>query len=99
MNPVFRSCEVLPALAEAMQTTPPMLMARAPKAAAVQWRARKTAHVAIRVAMAIPEIGFADVPISPTILDETVTNRNPKITTKTAAARFAKTDVCAFSTG
>ena len=29
-NPVFRSCDVLPALAAAMQTVPPMVRARAP---------------------------------------------------------------------
>src|SRR5229473_4230414 len=99
MKPVFRSWEVLPAFAEAMQTTPPMLMARAPNAAAVQWRARKTAQVAMRVAMAMPEIGLAEVPIRPTMREETVTKRKPKTTTKTAAARLARMEVCAFSTG
>ena len=29
-KPVFRSCEVLPALAAAMQTTPPIVSASAP---------------------------------------------------------------------
>ena len=35
------------------------------------------AAVAISVAMVIPEIGFAELPISPTIRELTVTNRNP----------------------
>src|SRR5207247_9729754 len=80
-------------------TTPPMLMARAPKAGAVQPRERKTAQVAIRVAIAMPEIGLAEVPIRPTMRDDTVTKRKPKITTKTAAARFASIEVWAFATG
>ena len=70
-KPVFKSCDVLPALAEAMQTTPPMLMASAAKAAPVQCSTRKTAQVAIRVAMAMPEIGFEDVPMSPVMREET----------------------------
>src|SRR5260221_14731132 len=92
-KPGLRAWDVLPALAEAMHTTPPMLMARAPKAAAVQCRARKTAQVAIKGAMAIPEVGLAEGPMRPPMRDETVTKRKPKITTKTAAATFANRDV------
>ena len=33
----------------------------------------------MRVAMVIPEIGLFEEPISPTILDETVTKKAPKI--------------------
>ncbi len=88
-NPVLRSCEVSPALAAAIQTTPPMLMASAPKAGAVQPLTRKIAAVAMRVAIVIPEIGFAELPIRPTIREETVTNRKPKITTRSEAARLA----------
>src|SRR5438270_11078288 len=87
-KPVFKSWEVLPAFAEAMQTTPPMVNARAMYGAAVQPTARQTAQVAINVAMAIPEIGFDEVPIRPVMRDETVTNRNPKTMTNIAAARF-----------
>ena len=78
--PVFKSCEVSPASAEAMQTTPPMVMARAPNAGAVQPLTRKIAEVAISVAIVMPEMGFAELPISPTIRELTVTNRNPKTT-------------------
>ena len=58
--PVLRSCEVSPASAEAMQTTPPMVMARAPKAGAVQPLTRKMAEVAMSVAMVMPEMGLAE---------------------------------------
>src|SRR5690349_8473698 len=74
-------------------------MASAPYAGAVQCNTRNTAHVAIRVAMAIPDIGLEDVPINPVIREETVTNKNPKITTKTAAARLAYQLVYAPGTG
>src|SRR5438105_15874383 len=72
-----------------MQTTPPMLMASAAKAAPVQCSTRKTAQVAISVAMAMPEMGFDDVPMRPVMREETVTNRNPKTITNNAAARFS----------
>src|SRR4051812_3634401 len=82
-----------------MQTTPPMVIAKAPYAADVQPSTRKTAQVAIKVAIAMPEIGFDDVPINPVMRDDTVTNRNPNITMNTAAAIFAKREVCAPGTG
>src|SRR5262245_32034414 len=92
-KPVVRSCDVLPAFAEAMHTTPPMLMARAKKAGAVQPMTRNIAQVAIKVAMAIPEIGLEEVPISPVIREDTVTKRKPNTTTRRAAMRLLKTDV------
>ena len=70
-NPVLRSCEVSPAFAAAMHTTPPMVMASAPNAGAVQPLTKKIADVAIRVAMVIPETGFEELPINPTIREET----------------------------
>ena len=72
-----------------MQTTPPMVMARAPKAGAVQPLTRKIAEVAISVAIVMPETGEADEPTMPTIRAETVTKRKPKTTISNAAARFA----------
>src|SRR5580700_3579442 len=78
INPVFKSCDVSPAFAEAMQTTPPTVIASAPYAGAVHPFTRNTAAVAINVAIVIPEIGLAELPINPTIRDDTVTNRNPK---------------------
>src|ERR1700735_4011005 len=65
--PVLRSCEVSPAFEAAMQTTPPMVMARAPKAGAVQPLTRKMAAVAMSVAMVMPETGDVDAPTMPTI--------------------------------
>ncbi len=98
-KPVFRSCEVSPALEAATQTTPPMVMASAPKAGAVQPFTRKMAVVAISVAMVMPETGLAELPMSPTMRDATVTKRNPKITTRIDAAKFDSSVVCAPGTG
>ncbi len=90
---------MFPALAEAMQTTPPIEMAKAKNAGAVQPINRNIAQVAMSVAMAMPEIGFEDVPISPVIREETVTNRKPKITTSSAAKKLFTIEVWAPATG
>ena len=84
---------MLPAFADAMPTTPPTEMASAANAPAVQPSARKIADVAISVAIVIPETGFAEVPIRPTIREDTVTNKNPKTTTKSAASRLEPNEV------
>src|SRR5216683_3659238 len=97
--PVLRSCEVSPALEAAMQTTPPIVMARAPKAGAVQPLTRKMAAVAMRVAMVMPETGEAELPTMPTIRAETVTKRKPKTTTRRAAAMLANALTCAPGMG
>src|SRR2546426_10204208 len=44
-------------------------------------------------------MGLAEVPISPAMRDDTVTNRKPKSTTKSPAARLATTLVCAPGIG
>src|SRR5258708_8905308 len=98
-NPVFRSCDVLPALAEAMHTTPPILIASAAKAEPVQPMTRNMAQDAIRVAIALPEIGFYDVPINPVLLEATVTKRKPKLTTSIAAKMLLRAEVLAPGTG
>ena len=82
-----------------MQTMPPMVMARAPKAGAVQPRTRKMALVAMRVAIVMPETGEDDEPTMPTMRAETVTNRKPKTTTRSAAAMLARRPTCAPGTG
>ncbi len=82
-----------------MQTTPPMLMASAKNAGAVQCMTRNIAQVAMRVAMAMPEIGFDEVPIRPVMREETVTNRKPKTITRMAAKTLLRTEVCAPGTG
>ncbi len=82
-----------------MHTTPPMVMASAPNAGAVQPFTRKIAEVAISVAIVIPETGFEELPISPTMREETVTKRNPKKATSSDAARFAIQLTCAPGTG
>src|ERR1700753_2656165 len=98
-NPVLRSCEVSPALAAAMHTTPPMVMANAQNAGAVQPFTRKIAEVAMSVAMVIPETGFDELPINPTMRDDTVTNKKPNSATSTEAARLASHPTCAPGTG
>ena len=47
----------------------------------------KTTHVAIRVAIVIPEIGLEEVPMMPTIREETVTKKNPKMTIRSDMRR------------
>src|ERR1700679_38766 len=76
-----------------------MVMARAPKAGAVQPLTRKMAAVAMSVAMVMPETGDADDPTMPTMRAETVTKRNPKRTTRNAAERLARAPTWAPGTG
>ena len=82
-----------------MQTTPPTVMARAPKAGAVQPLTRKIAEVAISVAMVMPETGDADDPTMPTMRADTVTNRKPNTTISSAAAMLASGPTYAPGTG
>src|SRR5271169_1841954 len=82
-----------------MQTTPPIVMARAPNAGAVQPCTRKMAEVAIRVAMVMPEMGLAELPMRPTMRELTVTKRNPKKTMRMEAARLARMPTWAPGTG
>ena len=82
-----------------MQTTPPMVMASAPKAGAVHPCTRKIAAVAMSVAMVMPETGLAEEPTRPTMRELTVTKRNPKTTTSSEAARFAAQPTKAPGTG
>ncbi len=82
-----------------MHTTPPMVIANAPKAGAVQPLTRKMALVAISVAMVMPEMGLAELPMRPTMRELTVTKRNPKTTTSSEAARLAQMPTCAPGTG
>ena len=55
----------------------------------VQPATRNIAQVAISVAIAMPLIGFEEVPISPQMRDDTVTNKKPNTSTKIAATRLA----------
>src|SRR4051794_11032000 len=79
-NPVFRSCEVVPAFDDAMQTNPAIDKAARRYSGPTQPSPKKTPHVSNRVAMVMPEIGFDDDPSSPVILELTVTNRKPNRT-------------------
>ena len=82
-----------------MQTTPPIVSASTGYGVAVQCTTRNTAQVAISVAMVMPLIGFDELPIRPLMREATVTNRNPKTTTKSAARKSEKALVCAPGIG
>src|SRR5262245_7180593 len=69
-----------------MQTTAATERARRRSSGFVQPSVKKIKHVTIKVATVIPEIGFDDEPISPVRREETVTNRKPKTTTRSAPA-------------
>ena len=76
-KPVLRSCEVVPPLDDAMQTTPAIDSAVRRYSGPTQPSTTKIRQVKSSVAIVIPEIGFDDEPITPVIRELTVTNRNP----------------------
>ena len=76
----MRSCEVAPALAAAMQTIAPTHSAIGWYTSPVQPMPTKTRQVAMSVAIVIPEIGFDDEPMMPTMRLATVTKKKPKTT-------------------
>src|SRR5262250_3749529 len=77
-KPVFRSCDVVPPLDDAMHTTAATVSAVNQNGGPVLPTAKKIMHVKSRVAIVMPEIGFEDEPISPVKRDDTVTNKKPK---------------------
>src|SRR5437763_2728888 len=91
--PVLRSCEVVPPLEAAMQTTAAMEIAVSLSSGSVQPRAKKIRHVSSSVATVMPEMGLDDEPISPVRRDDTVTNKNPNSTISTAPSG------CIFKSG
>ncbi|OQA03688.1 MAG: hypothetical protein BWY67_02400 [Bacteroidetes bacterium ADurb.Bin397] len=82
MYPVFKSCDVAPAFAAAIQIILPTTKAIGSNTLPVQPTAIKINAVPMSVAIVIPEIGFEELPIIPTIRLETVTKKNPNITTR-----------------
>src|SRR5262245_12327823 len=86
MKPVFRSCDVLPAFAAAMQTMAPTQIAIGEYMSPVQPRPTNSRHVRINVAIVMPEIGLDEVPMSPVMRDETVAKKKPKIRIRIAAS-------------
>src|SRR5580692_8308144 len=78
-----------------MQTAPPIINARTAYLGLVHPARKKMAQVAISVAMLMPLIGLEELPSNPLMRPATVTNRNPKTTTNTAANRFWYHCVCA----
>ena len=79
-KPVFRSCEVVPPLDDAMQTTPAIESAVTRYSGPTQPSTTKIRQARSSVAIVIPEIGFDDEPITPVIRELTVTKRNPNNT-------------------
>src|SRR5262249_4764020 len=65
-----------------MQTTAPTQSATGEYQSPVQPTGTKIEQVRIRVAMVMPETGFDDDPIRPTIREDTVTKKKPKMTTR-----------------
>ena len=82
-----------PALAAAMQTMPPTHSAIGWYASPVQPRPTKIRHVAMSVAMVMPEIGFERVPMMPTMRLDTVTKKKPKTTIRTPSSELAAKQV------
>ena len=74
----------MPPLLAAMQTIAPMDSAMTLWSMPVQPTTTKIRHVIRSVATVIPEIGFDEEPISPVILEETVTKKKPKTIIKIA---------------
>ena len=71
-----------------MHTTAPTQSATGEYQSPVQPSATKIVQVRINVAMVIPETGFEEDPIRPTMRDETVTKKNPKTTTRIDATKL-----------
>ena len=89
-EPVLRSCEVSPAILAAMATTQPMVSAAALPFMSVQPSTRKIPAVPSSAAMVMPLVGLLVTPTSPTMREATVTKKNAKITTQTAATRRSR---------
>ena len=84
MKPVFKSCEVSPAIAATIQIILPIQIAPIIPDVPVVPVAFKSKVEIIKVAIAIPETGLLEEPISPTIREDTVAKKNPNTTTMIA---------------
>src|SRR5258707_15882707 len=85
-KPVFKSCEVVPPLDEAIHTIPAIDSAVMRYSGPIQPSNTKIRHVSNKVAIVMPEIGLDDDPITPVIRELTVTNTKPNNTIKSAPA-------------
>ena len=65
-------------MAEATHTTPPIVSASTAKGGASIPATRNIAQVAISVAIAMPLMGFEQLPIRPQMREDTVTNKKPE---------------------
>src|SRR4051812_10159359 len=77
-----------------MATTAPTHKATGEYHSPDQPTAMKIEQVRIRVAIVIPEIGFDDEPMRPTIREETVTKKKPNTTTRSEARTFPWVGIC-----
>ena len=87
MYPVFKSCEVSPAIAATIQMIDPMAMAPPIPCTPVSPVTFKQMVANNKVAIAIPETGLLLLPTSPTIREETVAKKNPNTTIRIAPRR------------
>src|SRR5262249_19297584 len=71
------SCEVVPPLDDAMQTTAATDIAVSMAGTSRRSIRTNTRQVSSSVAMVMPEMGLEDDPTSPVSRDDTVTNRKP----------------------
>ena len=95
-KPVFRSCEVSPAIEAAMQTAVPTINAVALPSMLVQMElpdscatTRKIRLVPSNAAIVMPDVGLEVTPTRPTMRDDTVTKKKAKIAINTAASARA----------
>jgi len=86
--PVFRSCDVSPAIAAAMQTIAPIVSTVTLASRPTAFAPNRSAQVST-VAIVMPDVGLEVTPTRPTIRDETVTKKNAKIVTSRAARILA----------
>ena len=77
-KPVFKSCDVVPPLDDAMQTTPAIESAVKRNSGPTQPSRTKIRQTSSSVAIVMPEMGFDDEPITPVIRELTVTNKEPE---------------------
>ena len=87
-QPVFRSCEMSPALDAAIATMVPTVRTAARAPVSVQPAAAKTEATPSSVTSVMPDVGCDETPTIPTMRAATATKRTPK--TPTPAAQTAR---------
>jgi len=81
---------VLPPFATATAITQAIEMARTRSSIWFHPNSKKMKEIAIRAAMVMPEIGFAELPTWPQMRDDTVVKKNPKMMIRMPPSRFTR---------